>query len=244
MDYLDSKRLYCRTPEKWFGGKFSAEWFGFRPESQRYRPKVGVTDQKSEIQPRIRTESPREGPRVGSRCFCRKPPLKPSWIHLKYGCNNWKTGGNSKTISVMQSLRYGGHQNELFKEMGCCNVGTYGKLEILVPRVGSLRWVSLSALSVPPIFYKAEIERAPFEGLVALPCKPETRSLVGLDLFLPVSWRLQENKKNISYTPVGNCCEIHADNIILCEWNEIFQENNSQTNFPSNSLNHKRIHAM
>ena len=79
-----SKRLYCRTPEKWFGGKFSAEWFGFRPESQRYRPKVGVTDQKSEIQPRIRTESPRKGPRMGFRCFCRKPPLKPSWIHLMY----------------------------------------------------------------------------------------------------------------------------------------------------------------
>ena len=81
---LDSRRLYCRTPETWFGGEFSAEWFGFRPESQRYRPKVGVTDRKSEIQSRIRTESPRKGPRMGFRCFYRKPTLKPSWIHLKH----------------------------------------------------------------------------------------------------------------------------------------------------------------
>ena len=78
------KRLYCRTPEKWFGGKFSVEWFGFGPKSQSYRPKVGVTDQKSEIQPRIRTESPRKGPRMEFRCFYRKPPLRPSWIHLIY----------------------------------------------------------------------------------------------------------------------------------------------------------------
>ena len=85
--YVDSRRLYCRTPEKWLGGEFPVKWFGFRPESQSYRPKVRVADQKSEIQPgrpRIRTESPRKGPQMGFRCFYRKPPLKPSWIHLMY----------------------------------------------------------------------------------------------------------------------------------------------------------------
>ena len=51
MTYLDSRGPYCRTPETWFGSEFSVKWFGFRPESQGYRPKVGVTDQKSEIQP-------------------------------------------------------------------------------------------------------------------------------------------------------------------------------------------------
>ena len=70
MAYLDSRR----TPEKWFGGEFAVKWFGFRPESQSYRPKVGVTDQKSEIQPRIRTKSPQKGPRMGFRCFYRTSP--------------------------------------------------------------------------------------------------------------------------------------------------------------------------
>ena len=63
--YLDSRRLYCRTPEKWFGGDFSVKWFGFRPESQSYRPKVGVTDQKSEIQPGRPPESEPNRPKTG-----------------------------------------------------------------------------------------------------------------------------------------------------------------------------------
>ena len=50
-----------------------------RPESRSYRPKVRVT---AGHPPRIRTESPRKGTRIGFRCFYRKPPLKPSWIHL------------------------------------------------------------------------------------------------------------------------------------------------------------------
>ena len=82
LTYLDSRRLYCRTPEKWFGGEFTVKWFGFRPESQSYRPKVGVTDQKSEIQPGRPPESepnrPEKGPRMGLRGFYRNPPLKPS----------------------------------------------------------------------------------------------------------------------------------------------------------------------
>ena len=47
-----------------------------------------------------------------------------------------------------------------------------------------------------------------------------------------------------TYAPVGNCCEINSANILLCNWNEIYQENNSKTLFPCNSLNHKRIRVM
>ena len=43
-------RVHLHIPE-WFGAEFSVKWFGFRPESQSYRPKVGVTGQKSELQP-------------------------------------------------------------------------------------------------------------------------------------------------------------------------------------------------
>ena len=80
IDYLDSRRLYCRTPEKWFGG-----------ESRSYGPKVGDTAGQT---PRIRTESPRKGPRMGLRCFYRNPPLKPSWIHLRYRHSNTKWAPN------------------------------------------------------------------------------------------------------------------------------------------------------
>ena len=76
--YLDSKRLYCRTPEKWFGAEFSVKWFGFRPESQSYRPKVGVTDEKSEIQPGRPPESepnrPEKGPEWGLCASTENPP--------------------------------------------------------------------------------------------------------------------------------------------------------------------------
>ena len=86
--YFTSRRLYCRTPEKWFGGEFSGKWIGFRPKKselqakgRNYKPKVRVTTGET---PRIRNESPRKGARMAFRCFCRKPPLKPSWIHLIY----------------------------------------------------------------------------------------------------------------------------------------------------------------
>ena len=32
--WVDSRPLYCRTPEKWSGGWYSAKWFGFPPESE------------------------------------------------------------------------------------------------------------------------------------------------------------------------------------------------------------------
>ena len=98
MYYLDSRRLYCRTPEKWFGGEFSTQWFGFRPESQSYRPKVGVTDQKSEIQPGRPPESepnrPEKGPKWGlgasTQAFLNPPKTRrkstPPWRHLCAAC--------------------------------------------------------------------------------------------------------------------------------------------------------------
>ena len=46
-----------------------------------YRPKAGVTDQKSELQPG-RTNHPERGP-MGFRCFYRNPPLELSWFWLK-----------------------------------------------------------------------------------------------------------------------------------------------------------------
>ena len=92
-------------------GEFSVKWFGSRPESQRYRSKVRVTAQKSELQPRIRTESPRKGTRIGFWCFYRKPPLEPTWIHLR----NKRTSHNDmfppllwRRLGVV-SLRGDGH---------------------------------------------------------------------------------------------------------------------------------------
>ena len=56
-------------------------------------PKVRVTGQKSELRPKSQSYSradpqnpnriaQKNGPRIGFRRFYRKPPLKPSWIHL------------------------------------------------------------------------------------------------------------------------------------------------------------------
>ena len=44
-----------------------------------------------------------------------------------------------------------------------------------------------------------------------------------------VSWNL--------YTPARNHCESHSENILLCNWNEIFQDMNSQTFFPCRITN-------
>ena len=68
------------------GANFHLNDSGFGPkvrvtgQSRSYRPKVRVTAGQT---PRIRTESPRNGTRMGLRCFYRKPTLKPSWIHLR-----------------------------------------------------------------------------------------------------------------------------------------------------------------
>ena len=46
------------------------------------------------------------------------------------------------------------------------------------------------------------------------------------------------------YTPARNYCEINSENIISCNWIEIFHEKNSQNIFPCMSLNHKQIRVM
>ena len=77
--YLDSRRLYCSTPETWFGGEFSVKWFGFRPESQSYRPKVGVTAKSR----RYSRADPQNPNRIGQKrnpnrvqVLLQKTPLK------------------------------------------------------------------------------------------------------------------------------------------------------------------------
>ena len=80
------KKLHCSTPEKWFGGKFSVRWFGFRPKCQSHRRNVGVTDHKSELQPGRPPESEPNCPEMehwmGMRCFQRKLPwnLLEAWM--------------------------------------------------------------------------------------------------------------------------------------------------------------------
>ena len=70
----------AKPPRNDSRASFSGKWFGFRPESQSYRPKVGVTDQKSELQwgrpPESEPNRPEKKPRIGFRCFYRKPPLR------------------------------------------------------------------------------------------------------------------------------------------------------------------------
>ena len=46
------------------------------------------------------------------------------------------------------------------------------------------------------------------------------------------------------YTPAGNFYEIDSNNIILCNWDEIFHENNFQELFPCNPINHEQIPVM
>ena len=47
-------------------------------------------------------------------------------------------------------------------------------------------------------------------------------------------------KLSLIYTPVRNYCENNSENIISCNRNEIFQDNNSHIFFACNPLNHKR----
>ena len=76
---MDSKRLCCRNSREMIRGRiFSEMIFGFRPGSQSYRPKVGVTDQKSEIQPDRPPESelnrPEKAPGWGLGASTESPP--------------------------------------------------------------------------------------------------------------------------------------------------------------------------
>ena len=93
------KKALLQNPRKMIRGRIFREMIRIRArkselqaESRSYRPKVRDTARQT---PRIRTESPRKRPRMGFRCFYRKPPLKPSWIHLSHvvvlevRCCNW-----------------------------------------------------------------------------------------------------------------------------------------------------------
>ena len=106
-DYGSSgfKKALLQNPQEMIRGRIFSEMIRIqarkselRAESQSYGPKVGVTAGRA---PRLRTESPRKGPRMGFRCFYREPPLKPSWIlrkkgqTLKKARNSWE-GKNLK----------------------------------------------------------------------------------------------------------------------------------------------------
>ena len=55
--------------------RVSAQESELQAKSRSYRPKVRNTAGQT---PRIRTEPPRKGTRMGFRCFYREPPLKLS----------------------------------------------------------------------------------------------------------------------------------------------------------------------
>ena len=76
------KKALLQNPREMIRGRIFSEMIRIQArkselqaESRSYGPKVRDTAGQT---PRIRTESPREGPRMGFRCFYRNPPLKPS----------------------------------------------------------------------------------------------------------------------------------------------------------------------
>ena len=82
------KKALLQNPREMIRGRIFSEMIRvqtrkseLQAKSRSYRPKVRVTAGQT---PTSRTESPGKGPRIGFRCFYRKPPLKPSWIQLTY----------------------------------------------------------------------------------------------------------------------------------------------------------------
>ena len=82
------KKASLQNPREMIRGRIftwmirvSAQKSELRAKSRGYKPKVRVTAGQT---PRMRTESPRKGARMAFRCFYRKPPLKPSWIQIRY----------------------------------------------------------------------------------------------------------------------------------------------------------------
>ena len=76
------KKALLQNPREVIRGRISSEMIRIQArkselqaESRSHGPKVGDAAGQT---PRIRTESPRKGPRMGFRCFYRNPPLKPS----------------------------------------------------------------------------------------------------------------------------------------------------------------------
>ena len=86
--FAEFKKALLQNPREMIRGRIFSEMIRIQArksesqaESRSYGPKVGDTTRQT---PRIRTESPRKGPRMGFRCFFWNPLLKPSWIHLTY----------------------------------------------------------------------------------------------------------------------------------------------------------------
>ena len=76
------KKALLQNPRQMIRGRIFSEMIRvqarkseLQAKSRSYGPKVGDTARQT---PRIRTEPPRKGPRMGFRCFYRNPPLKPS----------------------------------------------------------------------------------------------------------------------------------------------------------------------
>ena len=72
------KKASLQNPREMIRGQISVNWFGFGPESQSFRPKVGVTDRKSELQPGRPPESEPNRPEKGPEWPPRKPG-EASW---------------------------------------------------------------------------------------------------------------------------------------------------------------------
>ena len=76
------KKALLQNPREMIRGRIFSEMIRIQArkselqaKSRSYGPKVGDTAGQT---PRFRAESSRKEPRMGFRCFCRKPPLKPS----------------------------------------------------------------------------------------------------------------------------------------------------------------------
>ena len=88
----------------------------FREMIRAQPPKVRVTGQKSELQTKSQSYSradPQNPNRIAQkrnlnrfRCFCRKPPLKPSWIHLRHLFDSL-TGEPAHMRSLQKSMSEG-----------------------------------------------------------------------------------------------------------------------------------------
>ena len=137
------------------GGEVPVKWFGFRFESQSYRPKVGVADQKSELQlgSQNLNRIVKKGAPNGVYVLLQKTPLKPSWIHLN---NNNKNNSQAEppTKKKQETLRPFEKTNTNTKEKRIKN-----KKEAILGEVASknlkqnrkrVRWGGSLNLPTPP----------------------------------------------------------------------------------------------
>ena len=172
-----------------------------------------------------------------------------SWILPLQRCSSWTP--NASTIEVSKPFMYatqgvgnriisGGVQNRFWE-------GFYGMLS--------------PPLSFPPLCFSLTDQIYPknllglfFGDSLQRLKQPENRRINPengqFSLFYRAFLRLFQITRKLQYllmlkyTPARNYCKINSDNLISCNWNEIFQENNSQNACPCNSLNHKRTRDM